>query len=256
MRPLMWFDQMDPRDPLQLTDGVWGLLARYYFLNNANIWLWGLYGNSSRKGWEMIPVNKKIPEYGGRIQLPVNKGEVALSYHHRVADSRDLGSEINSFDKIPENRFGFDAKWDLITGFWIESSYTNKRKDLGIYTNQFVINAGIDYTFAFGNGLYVAFEQLMAAYDEKPFSFSDNILFSLLMVNYPLGLFDRLSTIIYYPWSGGSVYSFINWQRQFDKTMLYVMAYWNPDTFQLPAQAESKNIFAGKGIQIMFVFNH
>ena len=45
LRPLMWFDQMDPRDPLHLTDGVWGLLARYYFLNNANIWLWGLYGN-------------------------------------------------------------------------------------------------------------------------------------------------------------------------------------------------------------------
>ena len=44
LRPLMWFDQIDPRDPLQLTDGVWGIRARYYFMNNANIWLWGLYG--------------------------------------------------------------------------------------------------------------------------------------------------------------------------------------------------------------------
>ena len=42
LRPLMWFDQIDPRDPLQLTDGVWGILGRYYFLNNANIWVWGL----------------------------------------------------------------------------------------------------------------------------------------------------------------------------------------------------------------------
>ena len=40
-RPLMWFDRIDPRDPLQLTDGVYGLLARYYFLNNANIWALG-----------------------------------------------------------------------------------------------------------------------------------------------------------------------------------------------------------------------
>jgi len=24
LRPLMWFDRIDPRDPLQLTDGVWG----------------------------------------------------------------------------------------------------------------------------------------------------------------------------------------------------------------------------------------
>ena len=35
LRPLMWFDSLDPRDPLQLTDGVYGLLLRYYFQNNA-----------------------------------------------------------------------------------------------------------------------------------------------------------------------------------------------------------------------------
>lgn len=34
-RPLMWFDKMDPRDPLQMTDGVWGALYRYYFRNNG-----------------------------------------------------------------------------------------------------------------------------------------------------------------------------------------------------------------------------
>jgi hypothetical protein len=44
LRPLMWFDSIDPRDPLQLTNGVYGLLLRYYFLNNANIWIWSLYG--------------------------------------------------------------------------------------------------------------------------------------------------------------------------------------------------------------------
>jgi len=49
LRPLMWFDQLDPRDPLQLTDGVWGMLGRYYFPNNANLWLWGLEGNKNLK---------------------------------------------------------------------------------------------------------------------------------------------------------------------------------------------------------------
>lgn len=39
LRPLMWFDTLDPRDPLQLTDGVYGLLGRYTFLNNANVWI-------------------------------------------------------------------------------------------------------------------------------------------------------------------------------------------------------------------------
>ncbi len=256
LRPLMWFDQMDPRDPLQLTDGVWGLLARYYFLNNANVWLWGLYGNNEKRGWDVIPVNRKIPEFGGRLQLPVPSGEMAFSYHHRIADSRELGDDITSYEKIPENRFGFDAKWDLIAGLWVEGSYTNKSKDMGMLTNQLALNAGSDYTFAIGNGIYVAWEQLLAAYDKKPFSFSNSTSFSLLTVSYPVGIFDKVSTIIYYNWTGDAVYSFLSWQRQFDKIILYIMGYWNPESFQLPAQTGSQNLFAGKGIQIMLVLNH
>ncbi len=256
IRPLMWFDQLDPRDPLQLTDGVWGVLGRYYFLNNANVWLWGLYGNSGVRGWETIPVNRKIPEFGGRVQLPLPTGEMAFTYHHRIADSEDMGSGITPYNKIPENRFGFDAKLDLKAGVWIEGSYTQKMKDLGIYTNQLAMTAGIDYTFGIGGGLYVACEQLLASYDEKPFGFQNKISFSLVTLNYPIGIFDRLSAIVYYNWTDDSVYNFLSWQRQFDKVMLYFMAYWNPETFLLPSQESSQNIFAGKGIQIMFVLNH
>jgi hypothetical protein len=256
LRPLMWFDQMDPRDPLQLTDGVWGLLARYYFLNNTNIWLWGLYGNHERRGWESIPVNRKIPEFGGRLQIPVPGGEAAVTYHHRIADSRDLSEDITPFEKIPENRFGIDAKFDMVTGLWFEGSYTHKEKNLGILTNQLVLNGGVDYTFAIGSGLYIAFEQLMATFDEKPFTFTNQTWFSLMTLSYPIGLFDKLSTIIFYNWSDNAVYSFLNWQCQFDNIMFYVMAYWNPESYQLPTQAGSQNIFAGKGIQVMFVLNH
>jgi len=256
LRPLMWFDQLDPRDPLQLTDGVWGLLARYYFMNNSNIWLWGLYGNKERRGWEAIPANSNIPEFGGRMQFPVPSGEIAFSYHHRVADSRDMGNGILSYEKIPENKFGFDAKWDLLTGIWFEGSFTKKGIDLGWFTNQLTMNAGIDYTFALGSGLYVAYEHLLTTYDQKPFSFSNNTSFSLLTANYPLGLVDRLSTIIYYNWTGNNIYTFLNWQRQLDNIMFYIMMYWNPEQFMLPAQTATQNIFAGRGIQVMFVFNH
>jgi hypothetical protein len=34
------------------------------------------------------------------------------------------------------------------------------------------------------------------------------------------------------------------------------MAYWNPDLYELPAQNDTKAIYAGKGFQLMFVFNH
>ncbi|MBN1613674.1 MAG: hypothetical protein JW950_04320 [Deltaproteobacteria bacterium] len=256
LRPLMWFDQMDAQDPLKLTDGVWGALARYYLLNNTNIWLWCLYGNDTAMGWDLIPSNKETPEFGGRVQLPVPRGEIALTYHNRVADSRSDGGTVPGFQKIPENRIGFDAKWDITIGLWVEGSYSKKEENLGALTNQLILNAGADYTFGIGSGLYMAYEQLLASFDAEPFAFDNKALFSAMTASYPVGTFDKLGTTLYYDWEGGNMYSFLNWQRQFDHVMLYVMAYWNPQRFDLPAQSGGLNIFAGKGIQIMFVFDH
>jgi hypothetical protein len=256
LRPLMWFDQLDPRDPLKLTDGVWGILGRYYFLNNANIWLWGLYGNSKPRGWEPSGTNKNYPEEGGRIQLPVPKGEIAFTYHHRIADTRNLPGLMTGFVKVPEDKLGFDMKLDLLVGFWLEGSWTKKNKDLGIFTNQEIINAGIDYTFGLGNGLYVIYEQLVAANDQKPFLFQNSASFSLLSLSYPIGISDNISGIVYYDWKNKNSYNFINWQKQFKSLTLYLMGYWNPKNYNIPAQGEGQNLFAGRGVQIMLVYNH
>lgn len=256
LRPLMWFDQMDPRDPLNLTDGVWALLARYYFLNNANIWLWGLYGNEGQRGWELIPSNDKKPEFGGRLQLPIPHGEAALSYHHRYADNRDMIIFSSYHEKIPEDRFGFDARWDLKTGLWIEGSWTRKSIDLGTLTNQEIINAGIDYTFGIGNGLYAVYEHLLVSYDQKAFTFSNRTSFSLLRLSYPVGLFDNAGAIAYFDWTNRKAYAFVTWQRQFDNIMFYIMGYMNPSEYNLPAQTGSENYYSDKGIQLMIVFNH
>ena len=255
LRPLMWFDQLDPRDPLQLTDGVWGVLARYYFLNNANIWAWALYGNKNPKGWETVGTQNKKPEFGGRIQLPVPKGEAALSYHYRNA----LHLYVNG-DKMyitsPENRVGFDAKFDLAVGCWIEASWVSNKKNVGLFTNQEILNLGMDYTFGIGNGLTVIFEQLVASFDEKPFAFDQTMTFSLLNVSYPVGLFDRLSAIVYYDWINHSAYNFINWQKQFNNLSLFVMGYMNPKNYDIPTQTAGEMLFAGTGVQVMVVLNH
>ncbi len=256
LRPLMWFDQVDPRDPLRLTDGVWGLLGRYYFLNNANIWIWGLYGNKAPRGWDLVGTNRKYPELGGRIQVPVPTGEAALSYHYRIADSENQGGLVPQFREIRENRIGFDIKLDLIVGFWVEGSWITKNKDLGLFTNQEILNAGLDYTFGIGNGLYIIYEQLFAAYDEKSFNFQNTTSFSLLSLSYPVGIFDNISGIVYYDWKNRNAYNFLNWQRQYNKITLYIMGYWNPENYKIPAQGAEQNLFAGKGIQIMLVFNH
>jgi hypothetical protein len=256
LRPLMWFDQIDPRDPLKLTDGVWGILGRYYFLNNANIWLWGLVGNKQPRGWEPSATNIKYPEMGGRIQIPVPAGEAALSYNYRIADTRNMNGIVPPVSEVSENKIGFDVKLDLIVGLWLEGSWVNKEKKLGMFSNQEIINTGIDYTFGLGNGLYVVYEHLLAANDEKPFNFQNTTSFSLMSLSYPVGLFDKLAGIVYYDWKNNKSYNFLNWQKQINNVTLYLMGYWNPDKYNIPAQGDGQNLFAGKGIQIMFVMNH
>lgn len=250
LRPLMWFDQVDPRDPLQLTDGVWGLLGRYYFLNNANVWLWVLYGNEEPKTWETSNTSQKFPEVGGRIQVPVNNGEAALSYHFRMTDPDRLTSDI------AENRVGIDAKWDLGVGLWIEGAWIFKSKNVDMYNHQKLLNTGLDYILNVGNGLNVIAEQLWVSYTEKPSSFDNLITFTGLSGNYPLGLFSNINAIVYFDWSGDSLYKFVNWKKDIKNLSLYLMAYWNPENYQIPLQESSGNSYGGKGIQVMLVWNH
>jgi hypothetical protein len=256
LRPLMWFDQIDPRDPIQFTDGVWAALGRYYFLNNANIWVWGLYGNNNPRGWDLAKSTRRKPEFGGRLQYPLPKGEAGFSVHHRMADTRDLNG-IPAFREAPETRLGFDAKFDLVVGCWLEASWTANHEPLGAFSNQEMLNAGVDYTFGIGNGLYAVFEQLLVSSDEKAFSFSNTATLSLLSFNYPIGLFDSIGAIVYIDWTNAHVYSFVNWALQFDKTTLYLMGYWNPKDTQLPSQNNAtQNPYAGIGLQVLFLFNH
>lgn len=150
LRPLMWFDKIDPRDPLELTDGVWGVLGRYYFLNNLNIWAWSLYGNKQPSVWELVETNVQVPEFGGRMQIPLKKGEIAFSYHHRTADSRHLAKLYNeesyNLERIPEDRFGIDGRWDVAVGLWFEASWTRKKEFL-LAPNMHLLNFGTDYIF-------------------------------------------------------------------------------------------------------------
>jgi hypothetical protein len=256
LRPLMWFDQIDPRDPLKLTDGVWGVLARYYFLNNTNIWLWGLYGNENLKGWESLRSKMNIPEFGGRLQFPIPKGETGLSYHHRVADGSALPDSLGAALLIPENRFGFDAKFDMVLGWWIEASWSVFEGLEGNSRNQEIINLGADYTFAIGNGLTIVYEHLLASADRKAFELKNLTTFSLMNLSYPLSMFDNLGVIVYYDWTNHRAYNFLTWQRDFRRVSFYLMGYLNPRDYYIPTQGYGEMLYAGSGIQVMLVFNH
>ena len=258
LRPLMWFDRIDPRDPLQLTDGVYGLLLRYYFLNNTNIWLWGLYGNDETKGWESIPSNEKSSEFGGRIQLPLFSGEIALSYHHRRADLEKglLGPLPLGSGTVPENTLGLDGKWDIGIGLWFEGAITYKEISLLPYSYTRLMSIGADYTLATGNGLYVSAEHFMLETSESAFGTGEGYSSTALSLNYPLGLLDTITGMIFYEWENRDLYRFVNFQRMMDQWSLYIIGFWNPDQFQIYQDLTETNLFAGKGFQIMLVFNH
>lgn len=254
LRPLMWFDQIDPRDPLQITDGVYGVLGRYYFLNNANIWVWGLYGNKNARGFDPTATVKGTPEFGGRFQFPAKNGELGLTYHYRKADITNFGQP--DWTESPENRFGIDGKWDVGVGLWVEATWVHNSRNIGLLTSQHLINVGTDYTFGVGNGLNVIAEQLVIAYDEKAFAFENPSTLTAISANYPLGLFDNLSAIIYYDWTNDNLYNLLQWQHSFPKWTLNVLAFWNPKDAALPQQGQAENLLGGRGIQILAVYNH
>ena len=258
LRPLMWFDRIDPNDPLQLTDGVTGLLVKYTFLNNANIWLWGLYGNDDPKGWEAVPSQRKTAEYGGRLQVPVLAGELALAYHHRRIDPQRSLYPLPPEEKraIPENRLALDGKWDVGPGVWFEAVLVNQDFEFYRFRVQKYLNVGLDYTFSVGNGLHFLTEFLTMASSEKILKAGETVRFSDILLDYPLGLLDRIRGMVFYNWKTKDWYRFITWQRTYDRWSFYIIAFWNPEEYRIYTSQQEKNMFGGKGIQIMIVFNH
>lgn len=257
LRPLMWFDRIDPRDSLGLTDGVYGLLGRYYFLNNARLWAWGLYGNGDPKGWEVFPTVETEPEYGGRLQLPLLGGELGISCHRRVAEvpGRPADPRLPPAMEIVEDRLGVDVRWDIEVGLWLEAAVN--RLDLAAdgspYTSLAV--AGLDYTVNWGNGLHVLFEHLVVCRGDDPFDPHDTDDVSAALLQYPIGLVDTVRCIVNYDWEADDWFRFCGWERAHDEWALHLNAFWNPAQRSAPGRAGTAR-YAGTGVQVLLVLNH
>ncbi len=258
LRPLMWFDRVDPRDPLQITDGVQALLLRYYFLGNANVWLWGLLGNDETKGWELLPSTSRDPEFGGRVQTPLGPGEIALSYHHRWADASALVPPgLPAVDTtVPEDRLGLDGKWDATLGLWFEAVLVRQRSDLleREYRRQAVL--GADYTFDLGGGLTVLGEHYLADVAASAFGSGDGAATSALSATYRWGVVDELGAILYYDWRQDILFKFATWRRTYDHWAFNLLVFVNPDAAGFGPGQPSSELLAGTGAQVLVSFNH
>ena len=247
LRSLRWFDQLDPRDPQQLTDGVAALLFRYTALNNANLWLWGLHGNDELRGNDLLPSTDNQPEFGGRAQFPAFQGELAVTAHTRRVNAESLN--IPDFE---EQRVALDGRWEQGIGMWFETMLQHQDAAQLPYQWTNMTTLGGDYTFGVGNGLAFTLEHLILSLAETPFGLSDNRHATAYLLSYPLGLFDSVQAIGSYDWENEQFSQYVGWQRTYDNLTL------NASLFRYPEREDGVNRvgYEGWGGQVMVVFYH
>ncbi len=246
LRTLMWFDRLDIRDPLELTDGVYSGLIRYYFLNNANIWVWGLYGNDGLKGLEIYETDGDKLELGGRFQYPVPRGEIAFSVDRRFVEQEDWlkKTAVRMQDGV-ENRFALDGNWDIGIGLWFETSTGEMRIARNQKLWQNMLTLGSDYTFA--GGIHVLFEHFLQSTKSDIHQLEGRDSISALSIDYRLGVMDSLNGIGYYDWNQKRVYYYFGWLRTYDNWQLNLCAF---------SSWEETAAFAGQGGRFMVIYNH
>ncbi len=244
LRTLRWFDQMDPQDPLNLTRGVYALRYKYGFLNNANIWFWALYGNSKTKGLEIYPTKKGIPEFGGRLQLPLPGGEMAVSVNSRTAVAKKFN--------FSENRLAMDLRMDFILGWWMEAAIQESKTEKLEYPWQKLVSFGTDFTFAWGNGLYFLAEHMYTSNGVTAGGNDQITHTSAVSLSYPLGIFDSLRGIVYYSRESKKLFQYYSWQRTFDDFILNLSLFNYPSVQGLTGTLP----LTGYGAQLMFIYNY
>lgn len=254
IRPLMWFDQVDPRDPLQLTEGVWALLGRYYALNNANLWLWLLKPAEELKSWEIYRSRHGHPEGGGRLQLPLLKGEMGLTTHWRSAEALSPGGRYA--ESFPEGRFGLDGRWDWFAGLWFEGVWIQQRRGAGLSSSQTLLTLGADYTFGIGSGLTAVVEHCWYATAATGPGLDGARSLAALSLAYPLGVRSRLSAILYADRQRKTLYRFLQWRGDSDHLALLLLTFWNPQTLGLAGTPGGGAAYAGRGGQLMLIYSH
>jgi len=249
LRSLMWFDQLDVRDPLELTDGVYAMLGRYYFLNNANIWVWGLYGNGDLKGLERFETDKEKIEFGGRFQFPVPKGEMALTFNCRYVDSADWEKKMSQplWDGS-ENRFALDGNWDVEVGLWFEvvagEIKINNKESLW----QEFLTVGTDYTFDIGPGIHLLYEHFIKSTGPKMGKQNNVRSISALSVDFSITMLDSVNAIGYYDWKEKRAYTFLGWQRTYDNWLINLSVF--------SSKKDETGMYGGTGFMCMLTYNH
>ena len=115
LRPLDWFDTLDPLTITPISDGV-KALSRTRLKKNHNTKQWLLYENNEIQENQYFESKNHTTEYGGFYQLFKKKSEHLISYHYRQIQ------DISTHQTGQEFRVGTGHFFDKQLPLWFEQS--------------------------------------------------------------------------------------------------------------------------------------
>lgn len=258
LRPLMWFDQIDPSDPLAIAQGVNGLTASWYSKQLLHIRAWALR-TDERRSWELLDGEPDKLEYGGRIALPVAGGELAVNAHYRPSYLGFLTSSY--YEDVDDVRLAADGFFDIGIGLWFEAMYkTLTAENSGEISDQTMVMIGADHTLPFGNGLHYSLEHLLYDYHilwpmNQGIAFDDKIAYTAISIDYPIGFFDQVSAMSLIDWENSNTINMLTWARSYDRLSINLTLFDYPEDGPALTLGNTTEL-GGDGLLLMLIFNH
>ena len=245
LRVLQWFDQLDPRDPLALSPGVWAALGRYYFERGGNLRVWLMADAPDLERSYLEDPDSWPWDTGARLEYPLPAGTLGLTLH---------SMDISQVSGVTENRFAVDARIDAIAGLWSELMFARTNEPTHEWDKVSAM-VGVDYTFGIGNGLYMALELATSFQGRLSEDMPWQARTLALSANYTLGLSDGLTAYLYrvdMPILDAQLIPMLGWQHTSGNWLLYLALYDMPELMGGRMLA----LPAGTGIQLNVAFNH
>jgi len=222
IRPLQWFDNLRPNDPQEQTEGVQAALFRYFWLNNANLWLWAIRNDGQSRGFTLVSGSQGSAGMGGRWQIPVLKGEAGISYHH------NLQTEMLNIQQGAEDKLGLDYRTSGWLGFWLEGAANHLSSPLNLPAWQVSLTQGLDWSLPLGNSLHALMENNVYLTAEQAVdTLSPRTWQTAFSLDYPLGLLDALFLYDVFDYEGDNHLASVIWRRTYDRLSWDASLFWN-----------------------------
>ncbi len=245
LRPLAWFDNIDPEDPTNQTDGVNALRLRFFPSGNLALWTWIVISDQ----WDYYSP-------GIRLEATLPLGELGLTWYDQwQAGFHSLGQMPVALLWGHDRRLALDLRYDGLIGLWTESFLVLPVESPHNPDRQAFYMLGGDYTFGIGNGLYIMMEQLwLPATVDNP---GAGRQMAALLASWSMGMFNQLMVIVYQDWDSSRTYSYFRWARVYDHISLNIMVSLNPrrsayENGPLPTTLAG----FGSSLNFMIVYNH